>query len=213
VLNTDQRSGVLVIQLEHGKVNALDLELLRALIGAFRDAGPQQPIVLTGAGRAFSAGVDLLRISEGGARYVREFLGALSDCFLAVFDHPGPVVAAINGAAIAGGCVIAAACDRRLLAPEQAQAVGLVDEVLPAGELLPRALAEARRLAALPPGVFAFTKRQLHGPARERIAARGEDDRTMRDLWASDAVHEAISRYMAGLRTSGRPDNGGSPRG
>jgi enoyl-CoA hydratase len=46
---------------------------------------------------------------------VHEFLPALSAAFMAIFDHPGPVLAAINGHAIAGGCVIAAACDVRLM--------------------------------------------------------------------------------------------------
>lgn len=115
MLNTSTRDGVLLLELDHGKVNALDLELLQALIAAFGSADPEQPIVVTGAGRAFSAGVDLRRIVDGGPGYTGEFLRALSECFLAVYDHPGPVVAAVNGAAIAGGCVIAAACDRRLI--------------------------------------------------------------------------------------------------
>jgi enoyl-CoA hydratase len=256
VLNIGQRSGVLIIELDHGKVNALDLELLRALIGAFRDADADQPIVLTGAGRAFSAGVDLLRISEGGAGYLPEFLAALSDCFLAVFDHPGPVVAAVNGPAIAGGCVIAAACDRRLMSQgtiglaelsvgvpfptsaleimrsvlgprtqdliltartvtaEQACAIGLVDEALPAERLLPSAVEQAQALARLPSGVFAFTKRQLHAPARERIAARsGKDDQVMRELWASEAIRGAIAQYMAVLRGGGQAGTGSAARG
>jgi enoyl-CoA hydratase len=116
VLNVEQRSGVRLVQFDHGKVNVLDLELLRAVIAAFGEADPQEAVVLTGAGGAFSAGVDLRRISTDGPEYVCEFLDVLSECFLAVFDHPGPVVAAVNGAAIAGGCVIAAACDRRLMA-------------------------------------------------------------------------------------------------
>ena len=73
-------------------------------------------VVITGSGSVFSAGVDLQRIVAGGPSYVREFLPALSDSFMAIFDHPGPVVAAVNGHAIAGGCVIAAACDVRLMA-------------------------------------------------------------------------------------------------
>src|SRR5262249_58457001 len=71
-----------------------------------------------GTGRIFSAGVDLLRLSEGGASYVRKFLPALCAMFAAVFSHAAPVVAAINGHAIAGGCVLACAADRRLVARE-----------------------------------------------------------------------------------------------
>ena len=69
MLNITDRDGVRLVELPHGKVNALDLELLLALIEAFEAADPHQPIVLTGAGRAFSAGVDLRRIVEGDQDY------------------------------------------------------------------------------------------------------------------------------------------------
>ena len=59
--------------------------------------------------------MDLKRLTEGGAAYVRECMPALSDTFLTLFQFPRPVVAAINGHAIAGGAVIAFACDRRIL--------------------------------------------------------------------------------------------------
>ena len=116
MLETEDRSGVTVLRLRHGKVNALDTELLRAITAAMGDLDPASAVVITGAGSAFSAGVDLKRIVDGGQPYVREFLPALTEMFLAVFNHPGPVVAAVNGHAIAGGCVLAAACDVRLMA-------------------------------------------------------------------------------------------------
>jgi enoyl-CoA hydratase len=115
MLETEDRSGVTVLRLKHGKVNALDAELLRAITAAMQNLDPAAAVVLTGHGSAFSAGVDLKRIVDGGQAYVREFLPALTETFLAVFDHPGPVVAAVNGHAIAGGCVLAAAGDVRLM--------------------------------------------------------------------------------------------------
>jgi enoyl-CoA hydratase len=115
VLDTEERSGVSVLRLQHGKVNALDLELVRAITAAMGTVAPERAVVITGAGSAFSAGVDLRRIVEGGEAYVREFLPALAEMFMAVFCHPGPVLAAVNGHAIAGGCVIAAACDVRMM--------------------------------------------------------------------------------------------------
>jgi enoyl-CoA hydratase len=115
MLDVEQRAGVTVVRLRHGKVSALDLELVRALTAVMRDLDGNGAVVITGTGSAFSAGVDLNRIVAGGEPYIREFLPALADAFLAVFDHPGPVLAAINGHAIAGGCVIAAACDVRMM--------------------------------------------------------------------------------------------------
>jgi enoyl-CoA hydratase len=115
VIAVEEQGDVAVVRFEHGKVNALDLELLRAISHTMRDLGNAGAIVLTGAGRAFSAGVDLRRIVDGGVPYAEEFLPALSDAFLAVFECPRPVVAAINGHALAGGCVIAAAADVRLM--------------------------------------------------------------------------------------------------
>jgi enoyl-CoA hydratase len=115
MLDLEERGEVAVMRLQHGKVNALDLELLLAITGAMRAADQARAVVITGSGSAFSAGVDLQRIAAGGPAYVREYIPALSDTVMAVFDHPGPVVAAVNGHAIAGGCVIAAACDVRLM--------------------------------------------------------------------------------------------------
>ena len=59
---------------------------------------------ITGSGKCFSAGVDLRAVIDGGRGYTERFL-----------DYPGPVVAAINGHAIAGGCVVAVAADVRPL--------------------------------------------------------------------------------------------------
>ena len=68
MLNTYDRDGVTVVELDRGPVNALDLELLRALTAAVERA--DSPVVLTGAGRTFSAGVDLRRIVEEPDSYV-----------------------------------------------------------------------------------------------------------------------------------------------
>jgi enoyl-CoA hydratase len=118
VIERDEIDGVAVLRLAHGPVNALDLELLTAITEAFTDldCGDHSGIVFTGTGRAFSAGVDLWRILDGGAEYVDAFLPALVTAFETVFDTGKPVVAALNGHAIAGGCVFAAGADLRLMA-------------------------------------------------------------------------------------------------
>ncbi len=111
---------VQVLTFSSGRVNAQDVELLTELTGALGELqrSGAGALVVTGAGRAFSAGVDLNRVVEGGAGYTDRLIPALSEAFEAMFCYPGPTVAAINGAAIAGGCVLACACDRRLISPE-----------------------------------------------------------------------------------------------
>jgi enoyl-CoA hydratase len=64
----------------------------------------------------FSAGVDLKRLAASGPDYPGALIPALVDCFARLFYHPRPVVAAVNGHAIAGGCVLACAADRRIAA-------------------------------------------------------------------------------------------------
>ncbi len=115
MLDVQQDDDLVTVTLAHGKVNALDLELVTAISAQFRGlAGDPRPVVLTGRGRSFCAGVDLHRIVAGGPAHVEQFLAALSEAFLAVFEHPAPVVAAVNGHALAGGCILAAACDLRV---------------------------------------------------------------------------------------------------
>jgi enoyl-CoA hydratase/carnithine racemase len=111
---------VQVLTLSSGPVNAQDAELLEELASAVRELARSGAcaLVVTGAGRAFSAGVDLNRVVQGGTAYTDRLVPALSAAFDAMFSYPGPTVAAINGAAIAGGCVLACACDRRLISPE-----------------------------------------------------------------------------------------------
>ncbi len=112
--------GIAILTLSHGKANALDIELCDALAARFVDLRESEAkaVVLTAQGKIFSAGVDLRRLSEGGADYIRRFLPALHRLYDAVFFHPKPVVAAINGHAIAGGCVLACCADRRIMVRE-----------------------------------------------------------------------------------------------
>jgi enoyl-CoA hydratase len=116
VIEASERDGVVLLRLAEGKANAMSLEFCQTLTARFQGAAHAPAVVLTGSGHIFSAGVDLLRLLEGGAPYIRAFLPALSTMFMTVFSHPRPVVAAINGHAVAGGCVLACAADKRLMA-------------------------------------------------------------------------------------------------
>jgi enoyl-CoA hydratase len=118
MIHREERNGLVVLRIEHGKVNALDLELLLDLAERFAELRRELPpaVVLTGTGSSFSAGVDLSRLLLGGREYLDRFLPAMHSAFRSLFEFPRPVVAAINGHAIAGGCIITCACDYRMMA-------------------------------------------------------------------------------------------------
>src|ERR1041385_180158 len=118
MIDTNIKDGIALVTLAYGKVNALDTEFCEALAARFARlrASDTKAVVLTGQGKTFSAGVQLIKLSEGGESYIRQFLPALHELYETVFFHPKPVVAAINGHAIAGGAVLACCADRRIMA-------------------------------------------------------------------------------------------------
>ena len=116
MIETATYDDVLVLRLAHGKASAFDIELLEALQRRFEDTKGARAVVLTGTGSIFSAGVDLFRLTKEGRPYVERFVPALSAMLESLFTLPVPVVAAVNGPAIAGGVILNAAADYRIMA-------------------------------------------------------------------------------------------------
>ena len=151
-----ERNGeVALIRLENGKANAIGpsfLDRLEALLGQLGDA---RAAVITGQGSAFSAGLDLPALIDLDRVGMRAFVLRFDAVMMRVFELPIPLVAAVNGHAIAGGCVLAlqadvrigAASDFRIGLNEVQLGIGLPAVVLealraqvPAASLLPIAL-------------------------------------------------------------------------
>jgi enoyl-CoA hydratase len=107
-----------LLRLAHGKAQALDLDLVRALVTTLDEveASPARAVVLTGSGTIFSAGVDLRQLLDRGPEYIDTFVPAMCASFERLFFFPRPVVAAVNGHAVAGGCILTCACDHRIMA-------------------------------------------------------------------------------------------------
>jgi enoyl-CoA hydratase len=152
MIEFEQRGVVTIIRMVRGKGNALNLEPAGALVDALDrlESSPARAGILTGQGNVFGAGVDLLALVEGGPEYVRQFLPLLQRVIERLITFPKPLVAAVNGHAIAGGAILMFACDQRLLARGTAQ-VGLT-EIRVGVEFPARALEIAR--FATPPQHF-----------------------------------------------------------
>jgi enoyl-CoA hydratase len=113
----EDAGAIAVLRLAHGKVSALDAEFCDALTAEIESiaASASRALVITGTGSAFSAGVDLFKVLDGGAAYLDRFLPSMKRFFQALLTFHKPAIAAVNGHAIAGGCIMAAACDHRVM--------------------------------------------------------------------------------------------------
>jgi enoyl-CoA hydratase len=121
MLEVNHDNGIVILHMRHGKANALDTELCVALKDALEQSqSTAKAVVLTGEGKIFSAGVDLVRLLESDD-YRRALLQSLAQVLDRLFFYPRPVVAAINGHAIAGGCILACATDHRVMVQETAR--------------------------------------------------------------------------------------------
>jgi enoyl-CoA hydratase len=205
LVSVERAAGMALVTLDRpDKRNALSLALreeLTAVLSSLAGDDDVRCMALTGAGSAFCAGMDTSEF--GGDRAHRERIVELSvRLFRAFGSFPKPVVAAINGPAVAGGFALALLCDirlaseqasmgflenrrgippsyaaaraalpaaiaselcltGRLLDPEEALRLGVVAAVHPAAELMDRARALAREIAAAPPNASIETKRRI----------------------------------------------------
>jgi enoyl-CoA hydratase/carnithine racemase len=185
---TNHDNGIREIQLARPPVNALNLELLRALHAAVDDAvqGGVRGIVLSGAQGLFSAGVDvpaLLGRDRAGVReYWREFFALCA----ALARAPIPLVAAITGHSPAGGAVLALFCDYRVMA-EGPYRIGLNE--VQVGLIVPESIQLALRRVV---GTYRAERLLVAGAmieAGEALACGFVDELTGVDQVSTRALH------------------------
>jgi methylglutaconyl-CoA hydratase len=238
--------GIATITLNRpDKRNAISYELIEDLLAALAEVAKSSAMVLilTGAGKAFCSGMDLenlkalLRRSPEQSFEDSQLMARL---FRTLYDFPKPTIAAVNGAAIAGGTGLATLCDFTLAVPEAkfgytevrigfvpaivstfllrqvgekvardllltgrlfdaeaAHRIGLINEIVPAENLLTRAQELAAQLKENSPASLLYTKRLLSQAARgemdAQIAAAVRENAAIR---ATPDFREGISSFL-----------------
>jgi len=146
--------------------NAISSDVMRQLIADLESAGGE-PVLITGAGDAFSAGLNLKEVLSLDPASMRHFLALLDEMTRALYEYPGPTVALVNGHAIAGGCVIALACDHRVMKQGTGARIGLNEVALG---------------LRFPPKVLKMVKARVHRRFWERVILGA-------DLFDAEAAH------------------------
>ena len=143
-MDVERRGALAILRMRAGRANAINRAFLDAL-GALLDdlvARPPGALILTAEGKAFCAGLDLPALVDLPVPALADFIRYFAATMLRIFTLPFPVVAAVNGHAVAGGCVLALQADQRLMAIGEGR-FGLSEVRLGIG--LPAAVVETLR--------------------------------------------------------------------
>lgn len=112
-------NGITMLNLECGKVNAMDLEFCQTVnqeLIAFEGSTTNCLVIRSSTPkRVFSAGIDLKRILAEDTQYTRDYFPTLIELFERIYFCTKPTLAVVEGVAIAGGCIMASACRRRIV--------------------------------------------------------------------------------------------------
>jgi methylglutaconyl-CoA hydratase len=105
------------------KRNAISAQMITDLLGALlqADEGPARVVIITGSGKSFCAGMDLDELQQAARQTLQKNLEdarRVTKMLYRLHSFPKPIIAAVNGAAIAGGCGIATLADFTLAVPE-----------------------------------------------------------------------------------------------
>jgi enoyl-CoA hydratase len=161
-LEHSNKYGIEIFTLKRPPANAMDIALLTELKDVFselaNDSGTRA-VVLTAEGTTFCAGLDVKVVPQYGKSEQLALLDVLNGMILAVYGCPLPVVAAVNGHAIAGGLVLALCCDWRIVA----------DAPLQAG------LAEVKVAIPYPVAAMEVVRAELSAQTARRLVLSGEN--------------------------------------
>jgi enoyl-CoA hydratase/carnithine racemase len=123
-VSVHEAAGITTLVLKRGKVNALNeivVEELHAALTGLEEDPTVKAVILTGNGKFFSFGFDIPQFLPYSREQFSDYLVKFTDLYTYMFLYPKPVVAALNGHAIAGGCMLTLAGDRRVMVSGKAR--------------------------------------------------------------------------------------------
>ncbi|MFH0959748.1 MAG: enoyl-CoA hydratase/isomerase family protein [Pseudomonadota bacterium] len=109
---------VATLTIARGKVNAISETVAEELSGNFDDLLNDhgvKAVIISGEGQFFSFGLDIPEFLKYSKDDFKRFVGKFADLYTYIFEFPKPVMAALNGHTIAGGFMLATACDYRVM--------------------------------------------------------------------------------------------------
>jgi len=235
-----------IVQLDRGKANAINFEMVNELRETFRrleEDTSVKGVIITGKPHFFSAGLDLVELIQYDKPKMDDFLTAFGSLYTEMVRFTKPLIAAITGHSPAGGCVLAITCDNRYMAEggkyviglnevavnvqisqgltacyaywlgtgrahryilegkllnvKEAQASGLVDEVLPLEEVVPRAEKQMRHYLRADEEIVVNTKAKLRKPLYEQLDANPENAMSeAAELWWKPEIRAKMQAYV-----------------
>jgi len=117
-MHVSKEGEIATVTLSRGKVNALNEPMVEELTKSFEDLATDnevKSIIFTGSGKFFSFGFDVPEFLNYSKSDFIRYLEKFTNFYTYLFLFPKPIVAALNGHTIAGGCMLATACDFRLM--------------------------------------------------------------------------------------------------
>lgn len=241
-IQIEHLDGIVLLKLNRGVTNPLNLALVQEISGAVQDARENPDIrglVLTSVGdKFFSIGFDIPELLSVTREEFGVFYRTFNQLSLDLYTLSIPTAAAITGHAVAGGCILALCCDHRAIAeghklmglnevklgvpvpypgdsilrqlvspqfareillkgefyePEQSLRMGMVDEVIPRGQVLSRSIERVRSLGSLPRKGFRAIKENRTGPVAAEIRASLEEkEESFMRCWHSVEAQELL---------------------
>jgi 3,2-trans-enoyl-CoA isomerase len=248
-INVTIKDRLALITLNRGKSNALNREMITELTDMLHNISNDDNIggvIIAGRENFFSAGLDLIELYGYNEEEAKSFWHLFLDFIAKITAFKKPMVAAINGHSPAGGCVIALACDARVMAegkfiiglnevpvgiivpesifslysfwlgkghatrsllegklfsPEEALAIGLVDELVNQDSIMTAAERRIRKYMALEPNTWQQSKLNIR---KELITATSADQsdalKIMLAQWWSPSTRNILKMIIDNLQ-------------